>query len=502
MGSMSRQGGLGTMRQFTPNIGKVSLASLLPGCKFLGGGPIHVSSCCDDSRLCKPGDLFAALVGSRHDGHDHVDEALQRGATAILAERPVSASIPTCLVDDSRSAFARLCHDLSGNPTRSLRTVGITGTHGKTNVAVLLTSILEESAAQVGVMTSLGNCDSVHASTPSLHTTTPVEIARWMRSTRDAGCSHAVMELSSSALAARAADGVALDVAVMTNVRRAHLDRHGSVLNYRRIKERIFSLLQGDGLAICNADDPATKFLMENLRRPLLTFGIQAPADVSARLLEMHHGEQTFLLDVGDDCVPVRTRAIGLHHIYNCLAATAAALAVGIDLQTIVTGLEKAPHTPGCLEHLESSTEFATYLDAAPTSDALASVLKSLRKVTTGRLICVLSPGMEQDDAERPLLGRVLERCADRGIVTGFKTGSALKSWAHDVLDGYDRPALAHLIPDRRKAIAWALSHAEPGDTVLLAGTGMETEGGREAAGLDLCPTRLDLFEGPPQDRR
>lgn len=488
------------MRHYKPTSGTVSLASLLPGCRFLGGNAIHVSSCCDDSRTCQPGDLFAALVGPQHDGHDFVEQAIARGASAILAERPVSSRVPTCLVDDSRSAFAQLCQILAGNPTRSLKTVGITGSHGKTAVSVLLTSILEESFLQVGVMTSLGNCDSVHASNPPRKNLSSVEIARWMASSRDVGCSHAILELSSASLAARAADGVSLDVAILTNLRRGHVREHGTATNYRRIKERIFQLLQGDGIAICNVDDPASKFAIENLRRPLLTFGMQNNASVSAHPLEVNHGEQIFLLEAGDECVPIRTKAIGTSHIYNCLAAATGALALGIDLETIVQGLEKAPHTPGCLEYIPSDHRFATYLDSAPTADALAHSLKSLRSVTSGRLTCVLSPCRDQDPDERPLLGRVLERWADRGIITGFSQDRRVKNWAHDVMDGYNRPALAHVIPDRCKAIAWALQNAAPGDTVLLAGTGIESLELDQLADMDLCPTRTEL-RGFPMDR-
>jgi UDP-N-acetylmuramoyl-L-alanyl-D-glutamate--2,6-diaminopimelate ligase len=484
------------MRHIKPNIGKVSLSTLLPGCRFLGGGPIHVSSCCDDSRTCQPGDLFAALVGPNHDGHDYVGQAILRGATAILAERPVVTNVPTCLVDDSRSAFARLCQVLSGNPTRNLKTVGITGSHGKTSVAVLLTSILEEGCIQVGVVTSLGNCDGVHASNPSARTLTPVEIARWMGSARDAGCSHAILELSSAALAARAADGVSLDVGILTNIRREHIREHGTAINYRRIKERLFQLVQGDGIAVCNADDLGSKFVIENIKRPLLTFGIQNEAQITARLLEVQHGEQTFLLDAGDECIPVRTKAIGTPHVYNCLAAASAALAMGIDLETIVAGLEKAPQAPGCLEYIPSDQEFATYLDAAPSADTLSHSLKSLRSVTSGKITCVLSPGVGQDQEERPLFGRVLERFADRGIITGFAGRHAVKHWAHDVIDGYSRPALAHVIPDRRKAIAWALQNAAPGDTVLIAGAGIEAGELDDLAAIDLCPTRAQLRDG------
>lgn len=369
--------------------------------------------------------------------------------------------------------------------------MGITGTHGKTSVAILVTSILESFRARVGVMTSLGYCDSVQARSPVDDAPSSVEIARWMASTRDEGCSHAVVELSSATLAAHRAEGLALDVAVLTNLRRAHLGQHGSVLNYRKIKQRIFGLVKPDGIAVCNADDPATKFLLGELRAPLLTFGMKSPADVTASELEIQHGEQTFLLEAADDCIPVRTKTIGVAHIQNCLAAATACLAMGVDLPTIVEGLETAPLNPGCLERIDRGNDFATYLDAAPTSDALASSLRTLRKVTRGRLLCVLSPSPGHDPADRPLLGRVLERMTDRGIITDFSSREGAKSWAHDVLDGYDRPALAHLIPSRLKAMTWALREAQAGDTVLIAGTGADALAAVE--GAEVAPTTRQL---------
>jgi UDP-N-acetylmuramoyl-L-alanyl-D-glutamate--2,6-diaminopimelate ligase len=280
-----------------------------------------------------------------------------------------------------------------------------------------------------------------------------------------------VVELSSAGLAQKRSAGLELAIAVLTNVRRAHLDHHHTSANYRAAKERIFDHLKDDGVAVLNADDPVSQSLLCRLSRPALTFGMHNQADVTARVLNRSAGEQTFYLEAGSETVPVQTRIIGDHHIYNCLAATAVGLLFGLPLSTIARGLAAVESIPGRMERIDCGQDFGFFVDDARSHDALAMCLKTARQVTSGRVICVMSPGSEAE--QRPLLGRVLEKTAQVCVVTGEggKSDSLLQA-AHDVLDGFQQPGKAHVIPSRDKAIRWAIEEAREGDTVVVCGAG------------------------------
>ena len=288
-----------------------------------------------------------------------------------------------------------------------------------------------------------------------------------------AGCGSAVLELSSRALAERRAAGIELDAAVLTNIRQTNLDLHNTSQGYTRAKRRLFTLLKCGGVAVINADDHRCRNLLPSLDVPCLTFGLHAEADLSAQVLERHKSEQTFLLSAGDESVPVRTRMIGDHHVSNCLAAAAVGLASGLELATIVRGLEAVERVPGRLERLECGQPFGVYVDAASTPDTLALSIKTVRQVTSGRVIVVAGCQGGQDRADRPLMGRVLERGASLAVLTSdnprYEEPLAI---VHDLLDGFERPHRAHPFPNRAEAIRWALGQARDGDSVLIAGKG------------------------------
>jgi len=214
--------------------------------------------------------------------------------------------------------------------------------------------------------------------------------------------------------------------------------------------------------------------------------GMRMPAELTAEVVERYAGEQTFLLTAGNETVAVQTRMFGDHHVRNCLAAAAVGVVLGLDLTTVARGLESLAHVPGRLEPIACGQPFGVYVDYARTPDTLAVGLRALRQVTSGRVICVFGASPDGDPAERPLLGRVVERSADLGIITGDNP-----QWhppleiAHDIIDGYHRPARAHVLPNRAEAIRWALGQAEPGDAVLIAGKG--DQGGQMADDEEWC---------------
>jgi UDP-N-acetylmuramoyl-L-alanyl-D-glutamate--2,6-diaminopimelate ligase len=449
---------------------------LLPEAEFIGADDIRPLRCTSDSRRVRPGDLFAALPGDRYDGHQFIAEAIRRGAASVLCERPpVGLEVPCGVVPHVHHAYGRVCQALAGDPSFHLKLIGITGTNGKTTTSCLIASVLLKAGYRVGVAGTLGYFDGQDVESAT-HTTPPAEtLAPLLARMVTNECSHATLEVSSHALAQSRIAGVQLDVACVTNVSRDHLDYHASLDDYRLAKSKLLDYLAPEGFAVVNADDAVALGYLRHFRGPALTVGIHRPAEITAAPYELLPSEQTFLLTAGSETVPVRTRMIGIHHIYNCLTATAVGLTYGLDLPTVVRGLEAVDYVPGRLQRIECGQPFSVFVDYAHTPDALAGALRALRKAISGRLICVFGAGGDRDRQKRPLMGQAAEKLADYNVLT---SDNPRNEDPHDIIaeirDGFQQPAAADVIIDRTEAIHWALSQAQPGDCVLIAGKGHE----------------------------
>jgi UDP-N-acetylmuramoyl-L-alanyl-D-glutamate--2,6-diaminopimelate ligase len=453
----------------------VSLRQILPRAEFLNAADVRFRAVTADSRQVQPGDLFVAQSGSYSDGHDYYAQAASRGAAAILAERPLPVALPQCVVADSRKAYGRVCQALAGWPAKRLKVIGVTGTNGKTTTTCLIASILKAAGYQPGLLGTLGYSDGEEVATAHLTTPEAADIASWFARMANNGCTHAVMEVSSHALAQHRTAGIKFDAACVTNVRQDHLDFHGSLAAYRRTKRRLLKQLLPEGFAVINADCEIAASYLNHLSNPALTVSLQGAGEVTATLVERQASEQTFLLHAGEDTAVVRTQMIGDHHMSNCLVAAAVGLVYGIDLHAIVRGLEGVDFVPGRLERVECGQPFATFVDYAHTPDALEHTLSALRDVTRGKLICVFGAGGDRDRTKRPLMGRTVERLADVAIVTADNPRNEDPSKiARQIIAGCEQPHEVEVINDRQAAIERALRLAEPGDAVVIAGKGHE----------------------------
>jgi UDP-N-acetylmuramoyl-L-alanyl-D-glutamate--2,6-diaminopimelate ligase len=434
---------------------------------------VRVASCTSDWRQVRPGDVFVAIVEAEDDGHDGATEAAQRGAAAIICERPLPVfNVPQIVVPDSRVTHGQLCQALVGNPSRELKVIGVTGTHGKTTVARLLSAIFSAAGRPAGTLDSYGYWDGEEDQPASEVLTAPI-LAKSLAQMSAAGVRHAVVEVSSRELMQQVLAGVTLDAVCLTNVGRSHLDWHGSLQNYRQAKRRIFDYLQPDGIVSLNADDPISVEFLSDLNFPALTYGLKLPSEITAQIIEQQINEQSFVLSAGDDSVAVRTEIVGDHHVYNCLAAATTALAYGIDLPTIARGLEAVDRLPGRMERVVCGQDFAVVVDAASSPDALRVCLRAARRTTTGRLTCVFGASDDCDTRDLPAIGRVIGAMADAAVIT---SGSTSIDGSHrsclEIRSGFAETRKAHVILDRAEAITWALSQAKAGDTVVIAGMG------------------------------
>jgi UDP-N-acetylmuramoyl-L-alanyl-D-glutamate--2,6-diaminopimelate ligase len=459
--------------QLSTETAGIPVRRILPTSKLIGTKQISVSSCCGHWQDVQPGDVYVAVIGPEIDGHEFAYEAIEKGAVAVVTERLLAIDKPQILVQDTRRCYGEICHALAGSPSQRLKTIGVSGTDGKTVTAHLIQSILRADRAQVGMISSIEITAGKQGHSLPNKRINPPAIAEQLSSMVIGDCNHAVVEIPSMALADRSLSGVQLDIAVLTNIRRDPDNCHGNSKNYARAFLRMLDHLSPGGLAVVNADDPKSHFLLEKIVQPTLTVGVKQQANVMGKVLQRSNCDQVFTITAGSESVVIRTSMIGDQHVYNCLAAAAAGLALNISLQTIAQGIESAGQIPGRMQRVECGQSFGVWIDAATSATQLANALRTLRQVVTGKIWCVCSVEEGQSKLQRRMMGEVVQRAAGKAVITRTSADPMVDyEPIHQVLDGFEKPELAQVIPNRFKAIEWVLSRAQPGDAVLISGCG------------------------------
>jgi UDP-N-acetylmuramoyl-L-alanyl-D-glutamate--2,6-diaminopimelate ligase len=435
-----------------------------------------------DNRCVEPGTVFFCVRGFTRDGHEFAADAVARGAVALVVDHPLGLGVPEIVVDDVRAAMAPAAARLHGDPTATLRTVGVTGTNGKTTSAYLVRALLEAAGEPTGL---LGTVKSVVGGVEhEVARTTPeaIDLQAAFAEMRDAGDTHCVMEVSSHALALHRADAIHWAAAIFTNLTQDHLDFHPTMDDYFAAKRRLFEA--GPAVAIVNIDDPWGARLARELEEdvPLVTIGIDASgADLRATDIASDFAGSTF--NAGG--LELRSPLPGRFNVYNVLGAVAAGRALGVDDDTIVAALPGVEPVPGRFEPVDEGQEFALIVDYAHTPDSLENVLAAARPLTRGRLTCVFGCGGDRDRGKRPQMGEISARLADHTIVTSDNPRSEdPDAIVAEILTGIEDPEGTEAIVDRRAAIERAVELACDGDVVVLAGKGheqgQEFEGGRK----------------------
>jgi UDP-N-acetylmuramoyl-L-alanyl-D-glutamate--2,6-diaminopimelate ligase len=453
----------------------LDLRRLLPDASWIGGDNIEVRGVGVDSRAILPGDTFVALRGARCDGHRFLRDAVTRGARGVIVERAEpELAVPQCIVRDSRVAYAQLCQALEGNPAARLKLIGITGTNGKTTTSILVKSVLEAAGQRVGLIGTIEVFDGNTSIPAALTTPDAAVLARLMRRMVDAGCTHAVMEVSSHALDQRREAGLSFDVAVFTNLTQDHLDYHGDLAAYAEAKGRLFRGLAGHATAVLNSDDSTSLTFAAGCPGRLLSYGVRMQADCMARHIRLCLDGSQFQIDAGSGGCLIRSPLVGEHNVYNGLAAATVASTLGVSWSAIQQGIERVREIPGRFQAVECGQPFKVLVDYAHTPDAIRSVLRSLRQITAGRVLCLFGAGGDRDRTKRPLMAQAAES-ADMVVVTSDNPRSEDPSRIiSDIVTGFRRIQALSIEPDRRTAIQHILRVAEPGDCVVLAGKGHE----------------------------
>jgi len=470
------------------------LRALLPLDRIVavhGGLDVEVARVVTDSRQVAPGDVFVCLPGYRSEGgetradrHEFIPEALQRGATALVIERDLTPppGVTTVRVADAWATVAAMAAALEDHPSHRLEVVGITGTSGKTSTTYFVDAVLTAAGRRVA---RFGTIDYRIGDRliPAAQTTPEAPLLqRLLRDAVDAGCSAAVMEVSSHALELRRVAEVAFDVAVFTNLSHDHLNFHPDLEHYRRAKGRLLAELASGGkrgTAVVNVDDPHADYMIGVNRGALLTYGVERAAAVRAHDVSMTLQGVTFTAATPRGRAAVHLRHLGAYSVYNALAALAVGESLDIPLEAIVAGLAATPPVPGRFELVEVGQPFVVAVDYAHKPDALERLIDSARRMRPRRIITVFGCGGDRDRAKRPLMGRISASASDLTIVTSDNPRSEdPQAIVDEILAGVRAVdpggARWRVEVDRAAAIAAAIAAAAPGDIVLIAGKGHE----------------------------
>jgi UDP-N-acetylmuramoyl-L-alanyl-D-glutamate--2,6-diaminopimelate ligase len=431
------------------------------------------------SREIRPGGCFLAVRGTQQDGADFVDDACRRGAIAVVSEVPVvvPSGVALLLVPDCRQATARLAHAFFGAPSQSLRVVGITGTNGKTTTATLLKGVFMahgEPAGMVGTIAyEIG--DRTIASTR----TTPdaVTLQHLLHDMVKAGCRAAVLEVSSHALDQQRTACIDFAAAAFTNLTRDHLDYHHSMDAYYEAKARLLRGLGPERTGVINVDDAwGERLARESLTCGVLTTGITNDAAVRARVLAQGLDGTRFEVESPWGRHGICLQLPGIYNVHNALVCFALACALGIPAGTVATALGSIPSVRGRLQPVPTKAPFRVFVDYAHTDDALRRVLCELRAYTEGQLWAVFGCGGGRDREKRALMGAAVYENADRAVLTSDNPRNEdPEAILAAVRSAFPPEADIQVEVDRRAAIRFALSKAQAGDTICIAGKGHES---------------------------
>ncbi|MCK5578389.1 MAG: UDP-N-acetylmuramoyl-L-alanyl-D-glutamate--2,6-diaminopimelate ligase [Planctomycetes bacterium] len=455
-----------------------SLKKILPQAEFVNFQDIDFTDISYDSRQAKPGNLFVAIPGTKKDGQSFIGEAIHRGCVAFVTKikSDLHPNIPQIVSTDPRQALAAISNSFYQNPDSKLKVIGITGTNGKTTTAYLLKSILEAGGGKVGQLGTIAYHLGPREIPAPLTTPESYEINKFLAEMVSLGLTHAVMEVSSHALIQQRVSRINLAQAIFTNLGRDHFDYHRTLKEYRNAKSLLFKYLSTRAGAILNRDDENSDYFAGLTKGQITWYGLEKEADVTAEIKQISLTGSELTLRLPGVELPLRTKLIGRHNVYNILAAAAGAVSLGIKPEMIGRGIEAVSGVRGRLELIPNDRDFQVMVDFAHTAGALENVLTVLKKLVSGRLIVVFGAGGDRDKGKRPIMGETAARHADVVVLTSDNPRSEdPKKIIEDIKKGLPEKCRYYTYPDRQEAIVRALALARPKDLVLLAGKGHET---------------------------
>lgn len=434
-----------------------------------------------NSKTVFDGYIFVAIKGTKEDGGTFIEEAIERGAKAVVINsfccREIGRynnKIPFIAVRDTRKALAELAAEFYGRPSSKVKVIGITGTNGKTTVTYLIESLLKEAGISSGVIGTINHRFKDRVISSKNTTPGPIELQSMLAGMAEEGVKYCIMEVSSHALEQDRTEDIDFHSAIFTNLTHDHLDYHKTLRNYFNSKAKLFKGISSPSFGIINNDDKFGARFKELTRARIVTYGINNKALVTAKDIKFNIRGTEFRLVCPNGEVELTSSLIGRYNVYNILAAAAWAQAEGIGLSAIKRGIKRFSFVPGRLEKIDNNKDFSVFVDYAHTADALKNVISALKQISKSRIITVFGCGGERDKTKRPKMGRVVTELSDYAIITNDNPRSEEPLEIIGQIKRGIKKANFCVIPVRRDAIAKALSLAKPKDIVLVAGKGHE----------------------------
>ncbi len=449
-----------------------------------------------DSRKRIKNGLFFCIKGENTDSHLLAEEAVEKGAVAVVTERRLSVNVPQILVKDTRKTLAQLSSVFYGEPSKRLKVIGITGTNGKTTTSYMLSSIFKAAGKSVGVIGTLGVRYGRKSYSSDLTTPDPIALQSTLADMLMCGVEYAIMEVSAHALYYNKTAGVEFAACIFTNLTQDHLDFFENMSAYKSAKEELF-LPKNCPIAVLNGDDEAGREFGKRRDESVKThyYGLQTPCDAFAIVTDENLYGSECLLNIDDKLSRISLSMVGRHNIYNALAAATCACALGVSVHALSAGLTEIQGVDGRLEHAGNYRGGEIFVDFAHTPDGLGKSLDALRPHCKGRLITLFGCGGNRDKSKRPLMGEVVAKKSDFAVLTSDNPRY------EDPLDiisgiekGYRRFSVRYVVvPDRKRAIEYALEFLKKGDILLVAGKGGEDY--QEVMGIKYPFNDQDIIE-------
>lgn len=447
-----------------------------------GDPSLEIRGVSHNSKQVKPGDLFICVKGIRSNGHDFVPQAAEAGAVAVLAEedRHYPAGIAVALVKATPEAMSIVSDHFYGHPSGKLRLIGITGTNGKTTSTHLCKAVFEAAGYTGGLIGTIRHLVG-DREVPTTNTTpASLDLQALLHEMVGAGVSHVAMEVSSHAIALGRIARCDFAGGMFTNITLDHLDFHQSFEEYRRVKAGFFASLASSAYATINRDDSHADAFIRACRCRVITYGMDAAADIRAEDLDMGPHGSRFTAVTPSGRFPVDLNLGGKFNVYNALGVIGVAIGEGIRVEAIQAGLSAVKGVPGRFERVANDRGLTVIVDYAHTPDSLENILRTGRELTRGRLMVVFGCGGDRDRSKRPIMGRIAAQLADYVVVTSDNPRTEDPSAIiRDILPGVKEAGKREgdyaVIEDRSAAIAHAVGKTAPGDVLLIAGKGHET---------------------------
>jgi UDP-N-acetylmuramoyl-L-alanyl-D-glutamate--2,6-diaminopimelate ligase len=447
--------------------------------KVIGSLDVSIETISQDSRDSSfSAALYFAVKGTVVDGHDYINEVINKSAIAIVCEQMpqnIDENITYVQVADSSAVIGQIAHNFYAKPSNKLKVIAVTGTNGKTTVATYLSQALFYLGQKPLLLSTAGDffCDEkVIIKRKASSSLEVIELHKSLRKYVDLGVTHVCLEATSHGLDQNRLSGINIDIGIFTNLTQDHLDYHKTMDHYVNSKSLLFSGLMGSAVAVINYDDTYAQSMIRECQVKIVSYGTKNKYDYSFQVIQMSHQGAEMIINN----TPINSQVFGNFNMYNLTATYGALAELGFQTEDIAQVFNNISNSSGRLESVANTHNILALVDYAHTPDALENVLNTLSEIDHKNIITVIGCGGDRDRIKRPLMAKIAQEKSDRVIYTADNPRTeSLESILQDMREGVDVNTENFLfISDRQEAIAHAVKSAQPGDIILVAGKGHE----------------------------